>query len=70
VNEFAWNALRVNDRVVVTEHRSEVYGHPTGATVVFVHHHPRHNDVGMHRDDDPRSLTRWLTRFEVSPATS
>ena len=70
MKEFAWNSLRVNDRVVVNEHRPEVYGYPTGGTVVFVNKHPRHNDVGVHRDDDPRSLTRWLTRFEVSPAIS
>lgn len=68
MTEFAWNALRVDDRVVVNEHRAEAYGHPVSATVVFVHQHPRHNAVGVHRDDDPRQMTRWPTRFEVDIA--
>jgi hypothetical protein len=70
VNEFAWNALRVDDRVVLNEHRAEAYGHPALATVVFVNHHPRHNEVGVHRDDDPRTVTRWPTRLEVRAAAS
>lgn len=66
MTEFAWNALRAEDRVVVNEHRAGTYGYPVLATVIFVHHHPRHNDVGVHRDDDPEQVTRWPTRFEVS----
>jgi hypothetical protein len=65
MTEFEWNALQVGDRVVVNEHRREAYGHPRPASVVFVNRHPRHNDVGVHLDDDPKQVTRWLTRFEL-----
>ena len=69
MTEFAWNGLRVGDRVVVNEHRAEVFGHSALGTVAFVNSHPRDNDVGVRLDGDASGLVRWPTRFELS-ATS
>ena len=69
MTEFAWNGLRVGDRVVVDEHRAEAFGHPALGTVAFVNARPRHNDVGVRIDGDAPSLVHWPSRFELS-ATS
>jgi hypothetical protein len=47
VTEFAWNALRADDRVVLNEHRAGTYDHSVRATVVFVHQHERSPRTGF-----------------------
>jgi hypothetical protein len=65
VSEFAWNGLRVNDRVIVRRHRAGVAQQAEYATVAFVNQHPRHNDVGVRIDGDADPLALWPTRCEL-----
>ena len=67
MSEFAWNGLRVNDRVIVRRHRGGAAAQqPEYGTVAFVNQHPRHNDVGIRIDGDANPLSLWPTRYEVT----